>query len=96
MLHGSGAYLADEWLDVAARGWGLRATQQSCDDRGRQRNIMGEEEAAQLLLGGHRSCWQVEQPHARDASEGHGKPVSHDPVIAPGLEGGLLIHQQES
>ena len=29
-------------------------------------------------------------------SEGHGKPVGHDPVVGPGLEDGLLVGQQES
>ena len=34
MLLGSGTDLVDEWLDMAAQGWSLRAAQESCDDRG--------------------------------------------------------------
>ena len=58
--------------------------------------MMGEAEVAQLLPGGHRSRWQVEQPHARDTSEGHGQPVSHDPVVASRLEDDFFICYQES
>ena len=57
--------------------------------------MMSEEEVAQLLPGGHRSRWQVEQPHARDAGEGHGQPVCYDLVVAPSLEDSFFLCQQE-
>ena len=88
-----GTDLADERLDVAARRWCLQSAQDGRDDLGCRRNMMGEEEVAQLLLGGHRSRRQVEKPHARDTGKGHGQPVRHDLVVAPGLEDSFFICQ---
>ena len=54
-----------------------------------------DEKAAQLLPGSHGGPWQVEQPGAWRASVGHGEPVGHDLVVAPSLQNGLLVCQQE-
>ena len=72
MLREGDADLAGEWLDVMARVWCLGATQESYDDGRRWCGKTGEEEVMQLLPGGDRSRRQVEEPHARDAGEGHG------------------------